>query len=52
MAQYDVNAAEKQHAHIAHDSHSEDETHGMKTGVAHEETAHEAAVRGHAATDM
>lgn len=48
----DVNAAEKQQPHITHDSHSEDETHGVKAGIVHEETAHEAAVRGHVATDM
>lgn len=49
----DLNAAEKQgiHSNIAVSSHSDGSTH-EKPGIAHEETTHEAAVRGHAATDQ
>ena len=49
----DLNAVEKQavHAQTAQSSHSDGSTH-EKPGIAHEETAHEAAVRGHAATDQ
>jgi len=46
----DINAAEKQQDHAVHSSHSDDSTHG-KTGIIHEGTAHEAAARGHLATD-
>ena len=47
----DINAAEKQQTNIVHSSHSEESAHGEKAGVMHEETAHEAASRGHLATD-
>lgn len=46
----DVNSAEKQQDHFisSASSHSQNE----KTGIVHEETAHEAASRGHLATDV
>ncbi|KAK5106021.1 hypothetical protein LTS08_000137 [Lithohypha guttulata] len=47
----DINAAEKQHNHAGHSSTSETSTHD-KTGIIHEETAHEAAARGHLAADQ
>lgn len=45
----DLNAAEKQQVHVDHSSSilSSQEKHA----VLHEETAHDAAVRGHVATD-
>ena len=46
----DINAAEKQAVHST-DRSSDSLTH-EKAGIAHEETAHEAAVRGHLATDQ
>lgn len=48
----DINAAEKQQQHhFVHSAHSDDSTHAKETGIIHEETAHEAAARGHLATD-
>lgn len=47
----DINAAEKQQTHTVHSSHSDDSAHGEKIAITHEETTHEAAARGHLATD-
>lgn len=44
----DLNAAEKQQVHADHYS---DISSREKTGVLHEESAHDAAIRGHVATD-
>lgn len=44
----DLNAAEKQQIHADHYS---DISSREKTGVYQEETAHDAAIRGHVATD-
>lgn len=47
----DINAAEKQAVHDHTGLSSRSGSAHEKAGALHEETAHEAAVRGHAATD-
>lgn len=47
----DINAAEKQQPHIFQSSQSEGSADSDKAQVAHGETAHEVAGRGHLATD-
>lgn len=46
----DLNAAEKQAVH-SYSPGSDSSTH-EKAGIVHDETAHEAAVRGHLAADQ